>query len=372
MMTYSQLAALHRALSSRRVLSVYLDGSASDPAKQRSWRVQLDQQLVDASRRLEAGSPAERSELAQAVRLLDGAVANLTAGIGAPGWAAFITADRIHDAQALPAPVPTRAVWGKGASVAPYLRALREERAVVVIVSDARHADIHHLHPGRPPVVEVIRAHHVVDQPEHMGSPPRQGFHTGTRGSAGRDAAQRSLLQGRQRMILEVADRVHALAGTDGWIIVGGIKRVAVRLVRLLEPLAPDRVTHVESLDVHASEATIARLARSCAAELRDRLDERRIVELADLAGAHGLGAVGLEETRQALEQSSVRDLYLTPRFLRDHASDAEEAVRAALDQDAVVEEVAGRAADRLDGLGGIMTGLRFRPAFTEASMANG
>ena len=93
MLTYTQLVGLHRSLSGRRVLSVYLDGSASDPAFQRSWRVQLDHHLAEARRRLDG---AERDELAQCVHRLDVAMADFAVGIGAPGWAAFITADRVH------------------------------------------------------------------------------------------------------------------------------------------------------------------------------------------------------------------------------------------------------------------------------------
>jgi len=40
--------------------------------------------------------------------------------------------------------------------------------------------------------------------------------------------------------------------------------------------------------------------------------------------------------------------------------------VRAGLEQDAVVEEVSGEAAVRLDQCGGMAAGLRFRPAVAE------
>jgi stalled ribosome rescue protein Dom34 len=209
--------------------------------------------------------------------------------------------------------------------------------------------------------VAVSRAHHVLDQPEHMGTPARLGFHTGTRGSPGRDAAQRTLLRGRDRMIAEAVDRAHELAGADGWVVIGGIKRVAARLAQLLTPLAPNRVMQVHSLDVHASEADIAEHARSGASELRDAADDRRIAEIIELAGAHGLGAIGPADALLALEHSSVRDLYVTHRYLEDHAADAERATRAALEQDASVEDVGGRAAERLDEHGGIAAGLRFR-----------
>jgi hypothetical protein len=171
-------------------------------------------------------------------------------------------------------------------------------------------------------------------------------------------------------MIADAADRARELADADGWILIGGIKRVAARITEILEPAAPTRVSALESLDVHSSEAEIAERARSGVSRLRDALDERRLAEIEDAANAHGLGVVGPAETRAALEQSSVRDLYLTHRFLEDHPSEAEHAVRSALDQDATIEEVSGIAAARLDPRGGMAAGLRFRPAGVETTVA--
>jgi hypothetical protein len=366
MLTNTQLVALHRALSNKRVLSVYLDGSASDPAMQRSWRVQLDHSLVDLKRWLDDSPHAEREEFARCVQLLEAALPRAATGIGAPGWAAFITSDGVQDAQPLPSPTPTLAVWSTGASIAPYVRVLEEHRPVIVLVADARKASIYRLHLGKLEDVGVLRAHTVVDQPYHLGAPPRPGFHTGTRGTAGHDAAQRTLLRGRDRMIAEAADRAHELAGSNGWILIGGIKRVAARLAELLMPLAPNRVTQVAALDVHASEADIVRIARSTAATLRDTVDDKRVADILEMAGAQGLGVVGPEEARRALEHSSVRELYFTNRFLEDHAAEAEQAIRAALDQDALVEEVSGPAAERLNQYGGLAVGLRFRPPSIE------
>jgi hypothetical protein len=366
MFTYAQLAALQHDLADKRVLTVYLEGSVADPAMQRSWRVQLDHCLSDLRRWLEDSSHAEREEFERCVQRLAVEIADVGTGVGAPGWAAFITADRVHDVQRLPAPTPTLAVWSTGPCIAPYVRALKEHRPVVVALVDARQASIYKYRLGTLEHVDVIRAHHGIDAPQHMGTPPRQGFHSGTRGRAGHDAAQRSLLRGRERMIAEAAERILQVAGKEGWILVGGIKRVAAMVVQLLEPASPGRVAHVESLDVHATAAEITQVARSGASALRDKLDEWRIAELLDLAGAHGLAVIGPADARLALRQSSVRDLFITRRYLEEHAAEADEAIRAALDQDALVEEVSGRAAERLNEHGGMAAGLRFRAASAE------
>jgi stalled ribosome rescue protein Dom34 len=170
-------------------------------------------------------------------------------------------------------------------------------------------------------------------------------------------------------MVADTVERIGDLAAGDEWILLGGIKRVVARLAQRLGPVAPNRVLELTSLDIHASLADIAQAARAGASQLRNALDVRRVAEIAELAGANGLGVVGPAETRRALEQASVRELYLTHRYLEDHAAEAEGAVRSALDQDASVEEVSGQAAEHLDHLGGMAAGLRFRPSTTEGTI---
>ena len=366
MLTHAQLMTLHRSLGGERVLTVYVDGTATDPAIQRAWRVQLDHGLKDVRTWLADASHDERESFERCGRLLEGELASFTAGVGAPGWVAFITPDGTVEAHQLPLSVPTLAVWSTGACVAPYMRALKEARPVVVAIVDARKADLYRYRVGKLDRIETVRAHRSVERASHMGAPPRQGFHSGTRGVSGQDAAQRTLLDGRDHMLADAAARISEMAGVDGWVLLGGIRRVVVALSQHLEPIADERVLQLDSLDVHASEADIVKTARDGASALNVARDAKRIAAIVDQACAHGLATLGPADTRAALEQASVRELYLTHRYLEDHAADAESAVRAALDQDASVEEVSGSAAERLDEHGGIAAGLRFRPAAIE------
>jgi Bacterial archaeo-eukaryotic release factor family 10 len=359
MMTHTQLVALERSLRDERVLSVYLDGTATDPAAQKAWRIQLDHSLKDLRTWLAGSAHQEREEFERCVSLLEAELARLGPGVGSRGWAAFITREGARNVEALPVPVPTLAVWSTGMCVSPYIHALKETRMVVVAVVDAREAKCYCYRFGEIDRVETIRAHHPIPEPAHMGSAPRQGFHTGTRGSTGRDDAQRGLLQGTKRMLADAAERLSHLAGATGWIVIGGIPRVAAQLARDVEPLATERVLLLESLDVHSSDEELAAAARSAASTLRDAFDASRIAAIAGDDAA--FGALGPAATRRALELSAVRDLYLSRRFLDDHLSEAEDAVRAALDQSASVEEVSGRAADLLDAHGGLAARLRHR-----------
>ena len=107
MLTHAQLLALHRSLRNERVLSVYIDGTAKDPATQRSWRMQLQHALTDLRTWLEGSSHSEREEFEKRVEMLDATLARFPVSVGAPGWAAFVTADGVRAAETLPAPVPT-------------------------------------------------------------------------------------------------------------------------------------------------------------------------------------------------------------------------------------------------------------------------
>jgi hypothetical protein len=361
MLNTSRLAGLERSLRETRVLSVYLDGTAKDPARQRTWRVQIDHNLNDLRSWLAGSTHAEREEFEQCARLLERELAGLTGNVGAPGWAAFITSDGVHEASVVPVAMPTQAVWATGACIAPYMRALKELRPMALVLADSTHANVYRYELGKLDRIQKIHAHHVVMAPSHMGNAPRPGFHPGTRGAPGRDEAEPSLRSGTKRMLARAAEAARRVAGPDGWMVTGGIPQASRQLADELAALAPGRVLNVESLDIHASKAELREVARTAASTLRDASDAAQIAEIIDAAEATGLGAVGPAATRATLDQSRVRELYVTRRYLESHAAEAEAAVRSAFDQCASVEEVSGVAAAALDAHGGMAARLRYR-----------
>ncbi|HEY6090007.1 MAG TPA: hypothetical protein VD771_09475, partial [Gemmatimonadaceae bacterium] len=280
-------------------------------------------------------------------------------------------ADRVHEASLLPVAMPTQAVWSTGASVAPYMRALKEIRPVVVVHADSTRADVHKYYLGKLEHVATLRAHHRVMEPSHMGDAPRVGYHAGTRGDTGHDEAQRSLLAGTKRMLSDTAERALRVAGPDGWIITGGIPQVSRHLADSLVARAPDRVLRDDSLDIHASKADLADAARAGASKLRNAFDAARLAEIIDGSNATGLGAIGPAATRETLDQRRVRELYLTHHYLENHAAEAEDAVRSAIDQGAAIEEVSGAAAKQLDAHGGLAALLRYRLAETSVTVSS-
>jgi hypothetical protein len=176
------------------------------------------------------------------------------------------------------------------------------------------------------------------------------------------------LLEGTRRLLYRVAEQALKLAGVDGWILVGGIPAVSAKLAQMLAASARTRVLHLEMLEVHASDADIRRAAEGGASALRDAWDLRQIEEIVDQAEQpDSVVALGPAATHLALQGLRVRELYLTHRYVESHMADAEDAVRAAFTQSAVVEELAGPAALQLDALGGMAARLRYRLAAPDA-----
>ena len=361
MLTYPQLVSLERSLRDERVLSVYVRGAADDPASRRAWRTDLDRSLRDLRRWLAGSSHEEREAFERCVGLLDEMLAPYASGLSSPGWAAFITDGVVQDAERLPVPMPTMAIWSTGMCVSPYIRALKVTRPLIVAVVDARLARVYHFRAGELSLLARIHAHATIETPAHMGDAPRVGFHGGVRGETGHDAAKRARGAGAERMLREAELVVARHASLDGGILVGGAARIARQFKTMLAASVSERVLQLESLHADASSADIVAAARAGASALRDATDLRQIAEIVSADASHDAAALGPAATRRALERRTVRELYITGRYVEDHMAEAEDAVRQALDQGAVIEQVSTDVAARLDEYGGIAARLRYR-----------
>jgi release factor family 10 len=359
MLTYKNLVELETSLRGRSVLSVYVNGEEPDPAKRRRWRVDLRNSLNDIQSWLEGSSHAEREAFLTCRRMLLEQLDAMRGIVRGPGWAGFYTTDGASHTGPVPAPVPTMAVWSTGPCLTPYVRALKESRPVVVMVADGRKVRIFRYAARAITAVETIHAKPRVEHPTHMGAPPRPGFHTGTRGTAGADEAQRELHEGTMHMLHQAVNKVAQLATDSAFIVVGGIPTVARALLRLL-PMDVARAMHAERLDVHATKAEVAEVARQSASLMRNAEDSQLIGEALAGAAGNGRGVTGSLDTQRALAQGRARDVYFTQTFLENHSADAEVIVRLALGTQAQVEHVSGVAAARLDEVGGIAARLRY------------
>lgn len=364
MLTYHDMVSIEGALRERTVLSVYVNGEERDPSKRQQWRIELRHALDDIDRWLLESSHAEREVFASCRALIEEHLGGAEGAIRAPGWVGFFTTDGKHFASPVPVATPTMAVWSTGPALAPCVRVLKEARPVIVAIVDSRVATLYRYADRTAELIETIQARPFVDAGRHMGRPPGAGFHQGTRGPTERDQKQRELHSATSHMLADVADKLAELAGHEGWILVGGIPTVGVATLKRLRPELAHRSAHAETLTSSATLAEIGQAARIWASRLRNAEDERRVDAVLASSESDGRGVCGVLDARRALEDGSVHALYFTPSFLANHTADAEAAVRLALSTRALVEQVSGVAAERLDHIGGIAASLRY-PSLT-------
>jgi hypothetical protein len=193
-----------------------------------------------------------------------------------------------------------------------------------------------------------------------MGSMPRQGFHTGTRGATGTDAQQRELRAGTERMLHELARRLAALAGDDAWVLIGGTPQRAKAARAALPGALAGRTLVMPDMHIWASESRIRDCAERGAAALQDERDHAAVSTLLG-RGAESRRAVGCTAALRALESGAVERMYISERFLDQSSDECEEAVRGALEHGAATRLVLGEAADLLDREAqGVVARLRF------------
>lgn len=364
------LAELTDSLRERRVLSIYLDGGVTDPAKRLAWRAVLARSVSALRIKTSEEAPEERSDLDCCIDLLERQLTSVEGALTTPGFVAFVTTDGVALAESLPVAMPNVARWQRGPWISPYLRAQKELRPLILAVVDARMARSYRYALGALSPLERFHAHVQMDQPSHMGGPPRSSFHTGTRGATTTDAIDRVRQHGTQRMLHELVDHLTDAAAADEWIVIGGMPARAGLVLTMLPPPLRARAVVATGLTPATPASALRRVAREQARRLRQRLD-REVVETAITQTAeHGRGTVGEDATRAPLTLRGVHTLLLSTRFMNNRPDAAEELARAALAAGTAIEVVSPPAADRLDRVGGVAAKLRFAvPAVLESGV---
>ena len=347
MLSPSKLHDLAQELAETRVLSVYLETKVTDPAMRNAWRPALA-----AAVRAARATVTDEHELAE----FDRAAAFLAepdpapgGTWAAPGWVAFVTEDGPRYVADLPVTPPTQATWRDGPSVAPYMRALKQHRPVIIAVVESGSARLYRY------AWRKLESLGEMDTGEEEGAERsaaharRGSAYPAARSAVGTEAADHRRRDAFHRMAVTLGAKLAQLAGDDGWVLIGGAttwsKHAADALPRPLE----GRVLVSSTLDHDASEDEIGREARRAATELRAAHGQRLVDQLLERAGGHGRAAAGVPAVQRALRASAVDLLLVTPGLVNRHPVAAENFVRAALAQGADVEVLSERAAERLD-----------------------
>lgn len=358
MLTPKELQDLWRDLADTRVLSVYLDSRVTDPAMREAWRPALLTAIRTAGASIT--DDADRAEFDRAAAFLREPSSPPGGVWSAPGWVAFATSEGVRYAADLPVkPIPL-AVWGDGPVVAPFMRAMKQLRPVIVALVESRAAHVYRYSLGRLEAIEEL-----VAPDEEAGSEKAGAFRGSStpaaRGAVGTETAQRRRLASFQRMATSLGDRLEALAGEDGWVLIGGTSEWAHHAYDAVVRHFPGRIMISPTLHHGATNAEIVRHAKDAASDLRGTHGRVLVRQILDRAGGNARGAAGVPAVRQALAATAVDLLLVSPEFIRLHEPEAEEMVRAALSQGAEVEAPSGDAAEELDRAAqGVAARLRF------------
>lgn len=371
MLTRNALAQLERSLRGSRVLSVYLDRTMHDPASRIAWRTELDH-LIDAQReRLAAhASHDEREAFERCVERLNETLASEEGAPAHTGWIGLFPSAGDPYVEALPVQMPMLVTWSAGARIAPCIRTLKQHVPAVVAVVDAREADLYVYARGTLERADRIHASVRGFPSYHMGRPAKQGYHPGTRGTAGSDETETKRRAGRDALVRELVAQLEMLAGSRAWILIGGIPEVAAEVLNALPERLAQRARKLRGVDVHATTAEIAEAAERIATAASRERDLRLVHELLDREAAQGRGISGAQHTREALLEHAGDTLFMTGRFILDHEGEAEELTRIAFAEGADLEYVSAAAAERLDQAGGVGALLRFVPMRAQPATA--
>ena len=361
MLTAPELQDLARELDGVPVLSLYVDARVTDPAMRHAWRPAMATAIRAERARLTDDDA--RAAFDRAARFVEDPVPPLDGAWGTPGWAAFLTADGPRYAAALPVRVPMLATWRDGPLVAPYLRALKQHRPVIVAVVDSRSARLY-----RYALNELTELSGVtLDAEDSAGaasatqSASRGSAYPAARGALETEHAARRRRADFQHVASALSRRLVELAGDDGWILIGGAASWARLAAGSLPEELADRTLVSAELDLGDADDVIVRIAKDAATTLRAIHSGVLLDRLLERAGAGGRAAAGVPATQRALHARAVDQLLLSPEFVSEHADLAEDLVRAALAQSADMEVLSGDAAIRLDRASdGIAARLRF------------
>lgn len=348
MLNHDELVELYRTYRDQKVLSVYLDGRDTDFAERKTWRKRLEHALEDARGLIESGS-ADEGAFEQARKALASALDAFPNFLPDRGWVGFATADGVIHAGAVRVPMPDLVRWEGGIRVAPYVRALKQERLVVAALVDSRRARIFEYRAGELSEPENLNAESFMKDPSDFNISKRPTAHSGVRGKTGTDAVQKFQSAGSQRMLKQLAETLAERAGARGHLIVGGTPEAATQACGLLSETLLPRTLEVHSLRVEMTEAEVRDAIEKAASELSQSLQARELAEVVDLARSGGRGALGAEPVLKALKEARVDTLFLSRGFIRANPEYADHLVGAAFEHHAEVEELGYEGADRLD-----------------------
>jgi hypothetical protein len=349
---------------------VYVDADQHDPAERDAWRRRLEREVADARRRAEIEGD-DLAEFDAAWGHLRGELEPFNGFVPGRGWVGFATAGGTRYAEPVPVTMPDLVRWEPGIRAAPYVRGLKQHRAVVLVIADRMRARVLIYRSGEIDEPEDLRTDTDVGDLTDVGThkrayqardPASPGTTSGVRGETATDQAHRILEVESERMWKTLVRTVVRYAEPDGLIVLGGTPETTVQLAELVPDSAKTRVLERSSLHLGLTLPELRDAAEQSAHELTERIQEGLVAEVVDRARSSGRAVLGRDATEKALEGMRVDTLVLSRAFRAGAPDFADHCVGTALLQNARMEEVSGIGGDRLDQeAGGIGARLRYR-----------
>lgn len=361
MLNQEELVDLYRTHRETPVLSVYLDGKAGDFADRKTWRRRFDQEVTQARK-------LARAETDEADAGLEKALAHISAELDAfdnflpdRGWVGFATPDGVVQSGSVRVPMPDLVRWEKGIRVAPYVRALKQERLVLTVLVDSRRARIFEYRGGELGEPENLNAETFLGDLTDVNVSKRPTNHSGVRGKTGTDAAQNYLGVGSRKMMKKLGQQVHDRLGTDGHLVIGGTPEAVTQALEQVPGQLNGRMIRRTALRVEMTDAEVISELEAAASELNQSLQLGLLEDVVDQARSGGRGALGADPVEKALREARVDTLLLSRNFMAASPDYADHLVGAAFEQHAEVEELSTEGAARLDSEGeGVAARLRY------------
>lgn len=360
MLTRHALAELSRAHEDELVLSVYIARDGSDPGARGAWKLRLENAFGAIRAGLEKEGSQDLASFDGAVALVEEAVRRFGRVLPHEGWLGFATARELFHAEGLPFAPPDLVRWRQGAYTAPYVRALKSTRPIVMALLDGWRARLFEYLQGQMTAAHDLAADRSkVDVYDVHGS-KRGTSVTGMRGETRTDHARKTLGAEAKRLRKQVVENIVQMLGDDGGgVALCGTPRATAAVKKELEEKLPGRVVEISEPSFDSSDAELAAGAAAAASELT-KARQARLLE--SCARVPERGSLGWTRTYQALAAGAVDTLLVARPLIENSPDDAERLVRLALAQGADVEELGDDIGARLwEESEGVAARLRFR-----------
>jgi hypothetical protein len=361
MLTRHDLADLSRSHEDDLVLSVYVARDGSDPGSRTGWKLRLDGALGTIRAGLERESPEDLKAFERASELVTSGLDAFGRVLPHEGWTAFATADDLVHSEVLPFAPPDLVRWRQGVYAAPYVRAFKSKRPVVLALVDRWRARIYRYEDGRASMALELEESRTALDAADVGMSKRASSRSGMRGETRTDYTKHRIDENATRFRHRLIAALLAEAGEAGGVALGGAARAVMGLRKELEEKLAGRIVEIPELTVGASEAEIAAAAAEAASELT-RSRQARLWETCTQTAERG--SAGWNRTYRALAAGAVDTLLIARNLIESSPDDAERLVRMALAQGAEVEELGDELGARLWAESdGVAARLRFRMA---------